>query len=269
MKIKASLFIKSFLLAFIALALVAAIIITSTYIERSTVSPEATESTLLIGLVDRNKALSLIVINFDPVNSMISFLPIPDNTLLENSVILQSMYENNDATKIVNSIEGIIGTDIDRYALFSTDALVNVVNDMGEFEFLIPHKFVHDGQLHSGLEKYMNGELAKAMFTYGEYDMKKVSLSDIAVSFVYSFLSKYANSSYSADLQNALISAFVDNTIITNLNKDEIAGYCTLFAKYSAYSHRELKIKGTVHNDSSSSVYFTPETLHSNKNIFK
>ena len=269
MKIKIALLIKSFLLAFVALALTSAIIITSLYIDRNSLRPESDETTVLIGIEDKNKMIALTVINFDPQNSMVSFLPIPDNTLLENSVILQSLYSKENPAALIDRVEGIIGTQIHRYAIFSTTALVDVIDDMGEFEYLIPHKFVYEGQLHSGLEKSMDGSLAKAMFTYTEYDMKKVSISDMAMSFIYSFLSKFATSSYSAQLQDALVSVFEDNTIATNLEKEELISYSQLFSRYTSFSHKEVKLEGTVHNDSSSSIYFTPNTLYSTKNIFK
>lgn len=269
MKIKFNLFLKSFLLSFAAFALVACIILASLYINAVSIEPEKEETTVLLGIADKEKLLSLTVINFDPSSTKISFLPIPDNTLLESNTLLQATYPTASVDTALESIELIIGAEIDRYAILSVDALAYAVNEMGGFEYLIPNKFVYNGKLYSGPERNMNGDLARAMFTYKGYDMKKVSISDMGLSFLYSFLSKFANSSYTYKMGEVLTSDTMLRLIDTDLSDKELLAYCSLLSRYSSYSINEIKLMGTYHDEASSSIYFTPNNYNSDKNIFK
>lgn len=271
MKIRFNLFLKSFLLSFVAFALVACIIIASLYITAVSIEPEEDETTVLLGIYGQGKILSLTVINFDPSTSTVSFLPIPDNTLLRSNVLLQTTYPNQEISVAINGIEGIIGTRINRYLMLSVDALAHIVNELGEFSCLIPHnlKFNYNGIHYSGPELNMNGDLAGAMFTYGGYDMKKVSISEIGLSFLYSFLSKFANSAYTYEMGELLTSKQTLKLIDTDLSDKEMLAYCSLLSRYSSYDTKELKLSGTVHDEASSSVYFSPDTYNSDKNIFK
>lgn len=267
MKIKSNLYFKSFFLSFIVFALLAGIILTSLYMDKNAISPLTKETNVLMGISHNDEIVSLTVLNFDPESETISFVPVPDNTLLNDNKVLQSLYSTNDVGPMISSIEGLIGAKIDRYIIFSPDAVEYLTNEIGKFEYVIPYEFIYNEFPRKGT-CIMNGELAKAMFTYSEYDMTKVSFADMADSFLQSFLSKHANVSNTNKLINTLISHKVIAELNTNLSEDEIIDYCKFLAKYSSLTHRSLKIEGKTHA-TSSRIYFTPDTLNSEKNIFK
>ena len=50
--------------------------------------------------------------------------------------------DRNKAIELIEAIEDLIGTDIHRYAVFSTDAVCDITNGVGKIEYLIPYKFI-------------------------------------------------------------------------------------------------------------------------------
>ena len=267
MKIQSNLFWKSFLISFAVFALLAGIIVASVYIDSISVDPMKKESNVLLGIQEDGEIIALMVLHLDPKNSVVSFLQIPDNTLLSDGRVLQKLYQRNKAIELIEAIEDLIGTDIHRYAVFSTDAVCDITNGVGKIEYLIPYKFIYNDFEHSG-QTYMYGELAKAMFTYGDYDMTKVSMSYIADSYLHSFLSKHANSATVNKLAATLTDKGIFSGIDTNLDEKEISEYCAFLAKYSSLTQKNVAIEGTM-NIASTNRYFTPNVYKTDKNIFE
>lgn len=267
MKIQSKVFYKSFFISLLIFTLVAGIIISSLYMDSVAVEPAKRESNIMLGLSHNGKLISLLVLNCNPQNNSISFLPIPDNTILENGEILQEQYSTIRINKLRDSVEGLIGTKINRFIIFSTDALSGITNEVGKFEYLIPYKFVYDNHEHSG-PSYMNGELTLAMFTYSGYDMTKTSMSDMASSYLYSFLLKHANPTEATKISDAINSSDIKKMIKTNMSNDEVIQYCDFLANYSTLMQRNISIEGTTHL-TSSKLYFTPNNYNTDKNIFK
>lgn len=267
MKIQSKVFYKSFFISLLIFALVAGIIISSLYMDSVAVEPTKRESNILLGLSHSGKLISLMVMNCNPQNNSISFLPIPDNTILENGEILQDQYSTVRINKLRVAVEGLIGTRINRFIIFSTEALSSITNEVGKFEYLIPYKFVYENYEHSG-PSYMNGELSLAMFTYSGYDMTKVSISEIASSYLYSFLLKHANPTSATKISDAINSADIKKMIQTNMSDNEVIQYCNFLANYSNLSQKNIGIEGTSHL-TSSKLYFTPNRYNLDKNIFK
>ena len=263
MKITKKLFWKSFLLSFAISIVVASIIITSLYINKTSVNPTGEESTILLGVTSNDKLIALTVVNCNPSNNRIQFLQIPDNTLLSDGKVLQDLFDNN-IHLLKQNIEKLIGCKIDRYAFFDMNAISTLNNEIGRFEFLIPYKFVYNDHEHSG-QSYMSGELAVAMFTYSGYDGKKVSYAQIGYSYLTSFLAKHATPSSSDRLSEVLIS--LNDDIKSNFSNKEIIEYCKFISKYSSMYQNTLSIKG-ITQETSSKVYFTPEQYNSDHNIF-
>lgn len=267
MKLKLKLFFKSFLLSFVVFALLSGIIIGSMYMDLNSVEPSAKESTVLMGLTHQDKVICLTVVNMNPEKKSITFLPMPDNTLLDNNDLLQDLYNSNKTDSIVNAIERLIGTKINRHIFFSADAVSTLVNNVGTFKFLIPSPFKYNGSIHGGTCN-MNGELAKAMFTYTDYDKKEFSYSEMGKSFLINFLSEQVNSKNASKITNTLADRSFTSSMITNISASEMNEYINYLCDYSSLSHKFVELKGT-YQTTSKSKYFMPNEISSNKNIFK
>ena len=267
MKFRMDSFSKSFLISLVAFALIAAIVIAYMYMDRVAVDPTKRESNLLIGLTHNGKLLSISMLNCDPKNNEITYLAIPDNTMLSDGRILQDLYGWMNTREMISSIEDITGARVNRYIFFSTDAVYSITNDVGKFEYLIRFPFKHNDIEHSG-NTYMNGELSKAMFTYGGYDMTNVSLSIIGESFLQNFLSKHANNSSIDKLTDAIVAEKSSLHLNTNLSNDEIVEYCSFFANFSTLNQSTVSIDGEIRY-TSTNKFFYPTNNKSDKNIFK
>ena len=268
MKFNKKLYFKTFLLAFLILGLLSSIIITSLYLDANSVDPISQESTVLLGITNNNKLLSLCVMNFDPINNSISYLPIPDNVWIDNGVVLQNQYNKRNISDLESSIEQLIGTKINRYVLFSIDDILKLNNKMGQFSMTAQYPFEHNGQIKAGT-LYMDGELTKSMFAYSGYDMAKVSISNIGFAYLKTFLSTFAKPSQIQELTDTISSNSFLRGAHTNLNKKEMKAYCELLSKYSLFSQRIIEINGKYDTQPYSSTYFIPDNPKSDKNIFK
>ena len=65
MKFNKKIFYKTFLLAFLTFGVLSAIILTSLYIDANAIDPLNEETTVLLGITNNDKVLSLCVVNFD------------------------------------------------------------------------------------------------------------------------------------------------------------------------------------------------------------
>ena len=140
MKIKSNLFLKSFILAFVIFSLISGVIIASLYIDMISIEPNTKESTILIGLTNQDRLVSLMVMNFIPQENRMYYVSIPDNTFTEDKDTVQESYKGSYES-IKNDIENLIGTEIDRYFLMPIDALAKLTDEVGNFYFLIKTNF--------------------------------------------------------------------------------------------------------------------------------
>ena len=266
MKVKSHLFLKSFAVSFLIFFLIAAIVLTNLYMTRVAVDPENRESNILIGLTNNGDVVSLALLNCNPKDKTVTFLAIPDNTMLSNGSVLQNLYQPGDPDLMIEGIEDISGAYVHRYIIFSVDAVMSMVNEVGNFEYLIRYPFTYNGKEFSGTT-YMTGELAKAMLTYKHYDMSSVSVAKIGETFLTSFISSNSNKS-SMDALNKLIKTMARIDFKTNLSDKEITEYCNFFANFDTMQQKSVSIEGeTV--ATSSSLYFIPTNEKATKNIFK
>ena len=265
MKIKSDLLFKSFIISLVIFSLIAAVVITDRYIELNVLEPTQRASNLLIGLTHDGEVLSLTVMHCDPKNNSVTFLPIPDNTLLEGGKVLQDLYYSAPSKDMLRSIQDLIGTSLHRYLFVSTDALVELTDSMGKFEYLIRYPFNYGSIEYKG-NIYMDGQLAKAMFTYSDYDMKKVSIATIGESFLQNFLSQHSNNNLNGEL--AKLVNLNTSLVKTNLTNKEIDKYCEFLSRFSSLSRSSISINGEI-TAASTNLYFIPKDYKSNKNIFK
>lgn len=276
MKVKYQIFCKSFFLSFIIFAVIAGIVLTSFYVKVNKIDPVNNESNIMLGVVDNDKIVSLSVINLNPAEKTIKFLPIPDKTLLYNNdnVLLQDLYNKNNTQNLQNVVEKLIGAKIDRYLFISVDGVANLTNQMlakdnTQLLCQILYKFSYNGAEYSSYCTIDRGEVAKAMFLSSSYSSSEnVSFSDVGIKFVQSLFSAYAKPSSAEKLANVLNSTELKNHINTNLNKKEINAYGDLLSKCDKYSLTVINISGKNISTSSSS-YFVPDNINSDKNIFK
>lgn len=267
MKFRSDSFYKSFFISLAAFALIAAIVIVYMYTDRVAVDPTKRESNLLVGLTHKGELLSLTVINCNPKENEISLLQIPDNTMLDDGRVLQDLYRGISPRDMISEIENIIGARVNRYIFFSADNVSSITNYVGKFEYLIQFPFICNGIEHSG-NTYMNGELAKEMFTYGGYNMTNVSMAAIGESFLQNFLSKHANTSTIDAVTDAIVSEKSTFDLKTNLNNNEITEYCNFLANFSALNQLNVTIEGEIRY-TSTNKFFYPNNYKTEKNIFK
>lgn len=267
MKIRSRLFVKSFLLSLVIFVLLAAIIVTSLYMDKTALLPTQRETTVLVGIVDGDTVISLAVLRADPQSSEIKLLPVPDNTIVDGK-ILQEQYNKGDADTLLNYLSGIVGRNIDRYLLISPNALESAVNTVGTFQYFIQYQFLYSGVAYGGNYSKMNGELVRAMLTYGGYDRKSVSVSTLSLNFFSYFMTKYSNTADFDEIYGLLERSVSSGESDTDLTDGELAEYLELLSKYSEYAHTTLTLSGKTDGTSSEINYFIPESLHSETDIF-
>ncbi len=266
MKVKSDVLYKSFFISLIAFAIIAAIILGGLYFDRIAVDPTQRSSNILVGLTDGNDIISLTFIHCDPKNNSLSFLPVPDNTMLQDGRILQEFYSIARPSELIRSLENLTGAVVNRYIFFTVDAMAELVDSLGKFEYLIRYPFTYNGNENSG-NANMNGELAKAMFTYKSYDRSKVSMSHIAEAFIQSFLSKHGNASNINKMADSIVKSASKYRVNTDLTDEEIYAYCSLFSSFSQFAKHSVALEGET-KTGSSNQYFVPDYTK-NKNIFK
>ena len=267
MKIKSELFKKSFLISLIVFAIISAIIMTNLYFESMIVDPTERKSNVLIGLTHNGDLISVALLHCNPKNNSITSLAIPDNTMLSNGNILQNLYSSGKPSALIDTIEDLTGAKVNRYLFITMDSLISLTEGVDKFEYLIRHPFVFNGNEYSG-NVYMTGELAKAMFTYRNYDASKVSMADMGETFLYNFISTQSNSNNMEAVKSALIVNKSKLNLKTNLTDDEINAYCDFFANFSSITQNTVKLEGETMS-SSTNTYFIPSTNKATKNIFK
>lgn len=267
MKITSKVFFRSFLLSFAIFAIVAGIIIASLYTDKISIDPTKEESNVLVGISHNGDIISVAVLSCDPKNNIITFLTIPDNTILSDGSVLQEHYVGSTQPGFKTHIEKMIGAKIDRYLILSVEAISQITNEIGRFEYLIPYKFTYNDIEHSG-QSYMNGELAFAMFTYNGYDKTKVSLANIGDSYLRSFLTKHGNPATADKIAASISNNALKKEINTNISSDELVKYCDFIARYSTMLHSTVTLEGEYHT-TNENIYFYPSNLNSDHNIFK
>ena len=268
MKFNKKIFYKTFLLAFLTFGVLSAIILTSLYVDANTIDPLNEETTVLLGITNNDKVLSLCVVNFDVQNNTVSFLPIPDNVWVDNSAVLQNQYTKRNTSNLISSLEKLIGTKINRYMLFSIDSLIKLNDQMGQFSMIAPYQFEHNGEMKSGTLN-MNGELLKSMFAYSGYDMTQASISNIGFTYLKTFLATFAKPTHLPKLTEQLSNKSFLKSTHTNFDKKEIKMYSDLISNISLMSQKTVQLSGKFDIQPYSSSYFIPDNPQPNKNIFK
>ena len=262
-------FLKSFILSALIFSIFSAVIIYAAYSTAISVDPQNEESNILLAVVDdkQNNLLSLAVVNVDPINNAISFVSVPDNTVIEENFLLQSIYKTEGISQLEKRTEELLGVKIARYLIFSTDKIKEITDAMGDFAHAISYPFEYDNKEYSGTE-LINGTLASEMFLYDSYDLTSVSLAEIGISFLQSFLSKYANEQSINKLVEVMIERDYCNSRFTDLSEKEMREYAKVLSNYPSMTHRNEHIKGE-YNRTSARSYFIPEKTKSDKNIFE
>ena len=267
MKKSLKLFFKSFVLSTLVFSIISAIIICAAYSVAIFVDPQNKESNVLFAAVnERNEIISLAVVNVDPEDRSISFVSVPDNTLVGEK-ILQGLYNTEGIAHLEKKLEDLLCISISRYVIFTPEKIKEITDAMGDFEYSISYPFLYEGKELAGTV-LINGSVASEMFSYENYDLKNVSLAEIGMSFFQSFLSKYANETDKERLTQAILEGDFCGSAFTNLSENELREYAEVFAKYPSMAHKNAAIDGE-YNITSARIYFVPNKTQSNKNIFE
>ena len=268
MKTGAKAFIRSFIISFIAFSVLAALILTVAFFATNSIDPTKSVTYLLIGALDENEdVFSLSVLRVDPNESSVSFLAIPDNTLLQENTVLQSLYDQKNIIPLKKALEDLLCVRISRYVFFRSDKIGKMINIVGDFEYSINYPFL-SGENELVGTVLMNGEMAKNMFSYHGYDMRTASLAEIGLSFMQGVLSKYAEPNNVERLLNAVLDDGFCSSQYTNLTEEELRQYAKALTNYPSMTHRSVSLEG-VYNETSARRYFVPQSIRSDKNIFE
>lgn len=255
---KSKSFLKSFCISTFAFSIIAALIITCAYFAAVSVDPQNKSEVLLVAFADNNgDIISMAAVKTVPKANSVEFVPIPDNTIVKDETVLQSLYKEQGIERICAEVETLISAKISRYLVFTPEKLSAVVDAMGEFEYSINYPFYYNGEELAGT-KLINGDMASSMLLYKQYDLTSVSYSRIGVSFLQSFLSKYASDECADLLLQSLLSEGYCESKYTNISADEMREFITLLSGYSSMSHRSTELEGE-YNITSARIYFVPK----------
>ena len=261
-------FFKSFVVSFLIFSLLSATIITAAYSSALSVDPQDKASTVMLAVTNtQNKIISISVIHIDPQGKEITFADIPDNTVLGEDTLLQSLYRKGDVSVLKKSVGDLLGIRISRYMIISSEKIKRIIDEMGDFEHALSYPFEYGGSNYAGTV-LLNGALARQMFLYSGYDQTSVSYSEIGMSFLQGFLSKYANEESINELARAICENDFCKSSYTDLSEKEIEEYASVLSKYHLMTHKRVEIQGE-YNFTSARVYFIPEQIKLNKNIFE
>lgn len=268
MKRNLQLFLKSFVISVLIFSLLSTIIITAAYSSLVSVDPKAKASNLMFVVTNtQDTVVSISVLHIDPQNRSISFAPIPDNTVLGEGALLQSLYKKGNVTNLKKEVENLMGVKISRYIVFVPDKIERMVNQTGSFEHTLSYPFMYGGSTYAGTV-LLDGALTRQMFLYGNYDLTSVSYAEIGVSFLQGFLSKYGNEASSDKLVRAICENGFCNSRYTDLSEKEVGEYMQVLSQYHSLTFRRVNIEGE-YNITSARIYFVPESTKADKNIFE
>lgn len=262
-----SLLFRSFLLFFAAFSIVSAMIMYFAYSTNYKFDPYKRESNVLIMGIDKEKqrVISVAIINFDPDEKELSLLAFPDDTLLENAEIFQDSYYEKGIAYLKKRAGEIIGTSISRYIVLDSEKIGQIVDAANEFPYAVNYPFEYKGQYVSGTIM-LDGEKASAMLSYEGYDRKTTSVSGISLSL---FQALFSEVSYkeSNQIKDILLADGFCKSEFTNMSEKELSEYISLLSEYNAMDHKITEIVGET-NIVSERAYFIPKKLKADKNIF-
>ena len=262
------LLLKSFLLSLLIFSLIATLIMFFAYSNNYKFTPAEKENSVLVVGVDneKQKVISVLVINVVPNKKEISFLAIPDNTLLEDAEIFQDSYYEKGLLYLKKRTEELIGTSISRYVVLDSEKIRQIINSADEFPYSLNHPFEYNGQVLSGTVM-LDGEKASAMLLYDGYDPKGVSISEISLSLFQAFLSETTGKVNTERISNVFLSDNYCDSKFTNMSEKELSEYILLLSEYNAMNHKISEIVGET-NVTSARAYFIPKKLKADRNIF-
>lgn len=255
---KSKSFLRSFLISTLIFSIIAALTITCAYFAAVAVDPQNKKEMLLVAFADDNgDMISITAVKTDPKANAVELVPIPDNTILRDETVLQSLYKDHGIERICSEVEALISDSISRYLVFTPEKLSSLVEAMGEFEYSINYPFEYKNEELAGTV-LINGDMVSSMLSYKEYDLTSVSYSKIGSSFLQSFLSKYANDECAELLLKSIVSGGYCESKYTNVSEAEMKDFVALFSRYSSMAHRTTELEGE-YNITSARIYFVPK----------
>ncbi len=149
-------------------------------------SPEEIENlepinVLLLGVsedIDTKLTDTIIVCSYNPKNQLASMISIPRDTFIGNNKNkakgtdkINSLYARGPE-KLLKEVSEITGMDLDYYAVVNNNALIEIIDIIGEIDFEVPINMDYDDptqDLHIHLKKGMqkiNGEKAELLLRF-------------------------------------------------------------------------------------------------------
>ncbi len=182
-------------------------------------------SVLCIGLDEQNKkASSFMVIKFLPVSKSILICSIPklcETTHGIKTTTLEKFYDYDGGYSAVSATNDLFGITIDRYAIFSSSAFVNLINSLGGIDYNLPANIANADlglYLKSG-NQVIDGARFVAISSYDKDGInEQIKLQN-------SMVAKLINDKFNVALSKKLPSLFnaTINSIDSNISQYDFA----------------------------------------------
>lgn len=184
-------------------------------------TPEDDLTSLCIGLNElTNKPNSILLVKMSPIKRKIIICSIPSNTESTqgvNTTTMEKFYDIDGAYSVVNAVSELLSVKIDRYVVLKKDAISNIVDSLGGFEFNVPTIFddtKSEVYLKSGLQT-IDGARFCLLAAYNKNGVdEQIALQN---QLIVSFLEQKLNSQLKLKLPNLFNSTI--NQVKTNISR--------------------------------------------------
>ena len=227
-------------------------------------------SVLLVGTDKRptkseSEVDSLIFVKVCPAKKTVVFLPIPTNmrvTVDDSIVPLSSLRTLKNMDYLCEKVTGLIGTNINYYAIASLTSFKRIINDLGGVEYTVSEdmKFVDEADdLNIDIPKgnqIMDGEASTEYLRYSSDGFGERMLRN--VNFLKTIIRKYTNEQYRS--QAGSLFAKVGENITTDFTETDLAQYIDIIYGYPSYDEKDIVFPGEYVKDDQGGTYFEANT---------
>lgn len=157
---------------------------------------------------------TIMVASYDIANKKISVISVPRDTMLNVTwgvKKINSAYALDGIEGLKEALKGVLGFDIDYYAVVNLDAFKEIVDAIGGVRFDVPEDMYYEDPTQDLLinlkegEQILSGEKAMELIRYRSYamgDIKRVSVQQAFIKAVFAQTLKVGNITKVNDLAN-------------------------------------------------------------------
>lgn len=229
-------------------------------------------SVLLIG-TDKRKGVSvssvdsLIFVKVCPAKNAVVYYPIPTTSAVTagSEIKLLSDYHMNnkpDVAELCEKAKGLVGMNVNYYAIASLTSFANIVDDLGGVEFNVPDNYQYsdpDENLEISIAKgyqVLDGDDAAKLMRYCSDGFDARMTRNAAL--LKSIIRKYTSEQYKVQAVD-IFNKVADN-MTTDFTETDMATHLEAIFNYSKYDEIDLVYPGDYEKHSDGSSTFTPNT---------